>query len=139
MYKIFSGVLKKVPTEEMFEKSLKNELNLKDITFEDTIRKSNNEKQNEYVLFRLSYQESTGAGQVKYVLNEETQEFEKVYKMTPIMAAFNKEMRIVCQLGEYHPVKVIAIEKEKNGKKFYDAICIQDQLTGIATQDDSDI
>lgn len=131
MYKIFSGILKKVPTEEMFEKSIKNEVDLKSITFEDTIRITNNEKKSEYLLFRLSYQESTGNGQVKYVLNEETQEFEKVYRMTPIIAAYNKEMRIICELGEYHPVKVIAIEKEKNGKKYYDTICIQDQLKGV--------
>ncbi len=131
MYKIFSGILKKVPTEEMFEKSMKNEIDLKSITFEDTIRVANKEKKTEYLLFRLSYQESTGNGQVKYILNEETQEFEKVYKMTPIIAAYSKEMRIICELGEYHPVKVIAVEKEKNGKRYYDTICVQDQLKGV--------
>ncbi|MFV0288925.1 MAG: hypothetical protein ACK5HR_05715 [Mycoplasmatales bacterium] len=131
MYKIFSGILKKVPTEEMFEKSIKNEVDLKTITFEDTIRITNNDKKSEYLLFRLSYQEATGTGQAKYILNEETQEFEKVYRMTPIIAAYNKELRIICELGEYHPVKIIAIEKEKNGKRFYDAICVQDQLKGV--------
>lgn len=131
MYKIFSGVIKKVPTEEMFEKSLKNELNLKEISLEQTIRKSNNEAQTEYLLFRLSYQESTQDGQGKYILNEETQEFEKVYRMTPIISAYNKEMRIICELGEFHPIKVVAREIEKNGKRYYDLICVQDQLTGM--------
>ncbi len=131
MFKIFSGVIKKVPTEEMFEKSLKNEINLKEVTLEQTIRKSNNEAQSEYLLFRLSYQESTQDGQGKYVLNESTQEFEKVYRMTPIVSAYNKEMRIICELGEYHPVKIVAKEFEKNGKRFYDLVCVQDQLTGM--------
>lgn len=130
MYKIFRGILKKVPTDELFDKSIKGEINLKNITFEDTIRKSATEKKDEYVLFRLSYQESTNDGQGKYVLNEQTQEFEKAYRMTPIISAYNKEMRIICELGEYHPVKVVAKEIEKNNKKYYDVVCIQDQTKG---------
>lgn len=131
MYKIFSGVLKKIPTDEMFEKSLKNELNLKDVAFRDTIRTSNSENKIEYLLFRLSFQESTNDGQGKYVLNEDTQEFEKVYRMTPIIAAYSKELRIICELEEYHPVKIVVAEKEKNGRKQYDLVCIQDQAIGM--------
>lgn len=131
MYKVFSGVLKKVPTDEMFEKSLKNELDLQEVDFKDTIRVSTGENQLEYLLFRLSFQESTREGQGKYVLNEETQEFEKVYRMTPVIAAYSKEMRIICELEEYHPVKVVVFEKQKNGKKQYDLICIQDQMVGL--------
>lgn len=136
MYRIFSGVLKKVPTEEMFELSLKNELNLKDITFEDTIRISQNEEENQYLLCRLSYQEATSLGKGKYVLNEATQEFEKVYRLTPIMAAYNKEMRIICELGEYHPVKIVARENERNGKKYYDVVAVQDQTMGIKRKEE---
>lgn len=131
MYKIFSGVLKKIPTDEMFEKSLKNEIDLKEITFKDTVRTSAGENRVEYLLFRLSFQESTNDGQGKYILNEETQEFEKVYRMTPIIAAYNKELRIICELDEYHPVKIVVAEKEKNGRKQYDLICIQDQALGM--------
>lgn len=137
MYKVFSGILKKVPTEEMFDKSLKNEINLNEITFEHTIRKTkpeNERESKEYLLFRLSFQEATGDGKGKYILNEATQEFEKVYRLTPIVAAYGKEMRIICELGEYHPVKIVVYEKIKNERKYYDLICIQDQMIGILSE-----
>lgn len=134
MYKIYSGVLKKVPTDEMFEKSLKNELDLREIKFKDTIRLSTGENKVEYLLFRLSFQESTSDGQGKYILNEETQEFEKAYRTTPIIAAYGKEMRIICELEEYHPVKIVVFEKDRNGRKQYDLVCIQNQMTGMLSE-----
>lgn len=130
MYKIYSGLLRKVPTEEMFEKSLKNEIDLKEVTLEETVRMSNTKEPKPYLLFRLSYQESTNKGESKYILNEETQEFEKVYKLTPIIAGYGKELRILTSYGENVPVKVVVFEKEKEGKRLYDLICVQDQRVG---------
>ncbi len=131
MYKIFRGVLKKVPTDELFDKSVKGEIDLKEITFEDTLRSSTDEEKSKYLLFRMSYQESTTNGQGKYILNEETQEYEKAYRTTPIISARSKEMRIICELGEYHPVKVVVKETQRNGKNYYDVVCVQDQTKGL--------
>ncbi len=119
MLKIYNGVIKKVPTDEMFEKALKDEVNLKEITLEDTIRKASNDE--EYLLVRLSYQSTPASDEDRDV----------VYKTTPILKAKNKEMRILCEMGEYHPVKVVATEYERNGQKYHDVVCVQDNLTGM--------
>ena len=58
------------------------------------------------------------------------EEFEKVYKLTPIIAGYGKELRILTSYGENVPVKVVVFEKEKEGKRLYDLICVQDQRVG---------
>ncbi|MFV0494802.1 hypothetical protein [Mycobacterium sp.] len=105
--KVFEGKILKVPTDQMFDDSLFGKLDLKKVTVEDTKRKNVNGE--EYLLFRLSYNDS-------------------VYKMSPIVLAKGEEMNKLCKLGEYYPIKIEVKETMRGEKLFYDVITIADKL-----------
>ncbi|MGL4589178.1 MAG: hypothetical protein ACRCUP_02980 [Mycoplasmatales bacterium] len=135
MYKIFYGILKKIPTEQQFELSLKKELDLRTVSFVNTIRTteiSENGDVIEYIPFRVSFRETDKFGNEKFILNEKTNEYEKAFKMSPVVNAYGKEMRIICEMEEYTPVKIVVREKIKGERTFYKLVCIQNQTLGKA-------
>lgn len=130
--KIYQGVIKKVPTSEQFELVNKNEINLQELTLHDTIRsiEKDDTKVSEVISFRVAYKEVDNSGKEKFIFNEKTGEYETIYKLSPIISAYGKELRIVLELGEYAPVKVVVTEKEAADSIYYNAVCIQDQRQG---------
>lgn len=130
--KVYQGIIKKVPTQIQFEQYAIGDLDLNTVNLIDTVQTyEKGERLIEYINIRLTFKELDNEGNEKYILNGETQEYEKVYKRTPILRAYGKEMRILLEIGEYAPVKIIANEVETEGTyKQYNVICIQDQRTG---------
>jgi hypothetical protein len=127
---IIQGVIKKVLTEEQFEKISKGELNPKDIQIEETIRIAQKKDGTtfEYLPIRISYQEVNQKGKELFSFNEETQEYQKSYSVSPIIKAYGKEMRTILELGEFSPIKIV-IEKDDYN---YKLMCVQDLTTGLA-------
>ncbi len=130
--KIFRGIVKKVPTDEQFESYNKGIIELSDVKLIDTLKKCKGEN-NEYEMLpiRLSYQEVDRKGNEKYTYDSESDIYTKVYKQTPVLYAYGKEMRILIELGEYAPVKIVCSSHGTDEKVFYRIECIQNQHMGL--------
>lgn len=130
--KIFRGIVKKVPKDEHFEGYEKGILELSELSLIDTIIKCSSDKgEFEMLPIRLSYQEVDGNGNEKYTYDQDTDVYVKSYKQTPIMYARGKELRILIELGEYCPIKVVVNETMKDERIFYNIECVQNQHTGL--------
>lgn len=130
--KIFKGIIKRVPSDEHFEAYEKGLIEISEVKLIDTIKKCDGEKgEFEILPIRLSYTEVDRNGNEKYTYNEEQDVYLKAYKQTPILYARGKEMRIIIELGEYSPVKVVVSETTKDDKVFYKIECVQNQHMGL--------
>lgn len=130
--KIFKGIIKRVPKEEHFEAYKSGILQMNDVKLIDTIITCQGQKSEFNMLpLRLSYQEIDKMGNEKYTFDSEKQEYFKAYKQTPILYATGKEMRIILELGEFAPVKVVTREEEKDGHTFHVIECVQNQSCGL--------
>ncbi len=134
MLKIMSGIIKKVLTEEQYKKVIAGELRIEDIELESTLQVHINEDKEEikYLPFRLSYKEIDHHGNDKFIFNEDTQEYKNSYRTTPIIYAYGKELRILLETVDFNPVKIVVEEQERTSRTTYRAVCIQDQLKGLA-------
>lgn len=130
--KIFKGIVKKVPKDEHFESHQKGIIDITEVKLFDTIIKCNGENgEFEMLPIRLSYQEVDNNGNEKFLYDDKSEAYIKSYKQTPVLYARGKEMRILIELGEYSPVKIIASESESDTGKFYKVECIQNQHCGL--------
>lgn len=131
--KVLTGIINKVLTEEQFEEVLNKNVERNSIDIEDTIRYLNNKNGDPiaYVQIKLSKKEVDRKGRDKQIYNEDKGEYEVCYTTSKIINAYNKEMRIIMELGEYSPVKIVVEEKLVDGSIYLNALCIQDQTLGI--------
>lgn len=130
--KIYKGIIKKVPKEEHFDEYHKGNLKISEVSLLDTIIKCQSEKgEFELLPIRLSYQEMDSNGNEKYTYDEKADTYLKSYRQTPILYASGKEMRILIELGEFCPVKVVVKESIKDDKSFLNIECIQNQHQGL--------
>ena len=139
--KVYKGILKKVMSEEHYGEIKAGTKNHEEIKIQDTVRINTNNKTNEEfksLPFRLSYKDVDSEGNDMYLFNDEAQEFQNVYRMSPIIHAYGKEMRILLEMEEYTPIKVVVEEKqaivEQTTITNYKAICIQNQKSGLAKE-----
>ncbi len=132
--KVYKGIIKKIPTQSQFEQYHNDEIKLKELNITDTVQKLITKEgiEIEYLNFKLSYKEVDKNGLEKYIYNQETKEYEKIYNSTSVISATGKEMRIILELGEFAPIKIIVNEKEYEGtsKIYYNALCVQNQKSG---------
>ncbi len=131
--KIISGIIKKVLTDEQYRQLTNDEINIEDIKLSETVRKRINDKGDivEYLPFRLSFREMDNYGNDKYIFNESTGEYKKSFKITPIIFAYGKEMRILLETEDFNPVKITVDEISDDKGTLYRALCIQNQLCGL--------
>lgn len=130
--KIFKGIVKRVPKEEHFEAHENGIIEINEVKLIDTIIKCSGENgEFEMLPIRLSYQELDSNGNEKYTYDEQTDTYIKVYRTTPILYARGKEMRIIIELGDYAPVKVVVSETNSDEKVFYKIECVQNQHCGL--------
>ncbi len=130
--KIYKGIIKKVPSDEHFKDYEQGKLELSELSLVDTIKKIEYDNGVFEVLpIRLSYQEVDGNGNEKFIFDDDSDVYVKSYKQTPILEATGKELRILIELGEYSPVKVVVSEHEKNDSIYYNIECIQNQHCGL--------
>lgn len=131
MIKIESGIIKKILTEEQYELINKNLLESKDIVISDTIQSFVKKDGNnvEYLPIRITKKDVDKDGNEKYVYNKEKNEYVTSYSVSKVLYAYGKEMRIILELGEYHPVKIAYDNDNKTGT--CKILCIQDQSTGL--------
>lgn len=131
--RIMSGIIKKVLTEEQYKKLVSNEVGIEDITLHETIRKKVNANGEiiEYLPFRLSYREMDNYGNDKYIFNEQKQEYQKSFQVSPIIFAYGKEMRILLETEDFNPIKIVVDEIRDGRDQIYRAVCIQNQLVGL--------
>lgn len=131
--KTYRGIIRKVPTEKHFEQYEKGLIEMTDIKLADTIVKFKGENgEFEALPFRLSYQDLDENGNEKYTYDNEANVYIKAYKKTPILYATGKEMRILIEMGEFAPVKLMASENEREDKTFLNVECVQNQHMGLA-------
>jgi hypothetical protein len=130
MLKIRSGVIKKVLTDEQYEMIKNEEILSSEIDLIDTVRTTEHEDGTivQYLPFRVSFKEVDPKGNEKYIYNDESDEYVLSYKTSPILCAFSKEMRIILEMKEYTPIKVV-VEEFSESKK-YKVLCVQNQLSG---------
>lgn len=130
--KVITGVIKKVITDEQYELIKQDLLNGNEIKLNETVRRieTDREESYEYLPIRISYQDVDINGNEKYVYNEEKEEYIKSYVSSPILCATAKEMRILLELEEYSPVKIVYQEVLKNERKYFNIVCVQNQLSG---------
>lgn len=131
----FTGILKKVPKAEHFKQYRDGELDLKSLSLEDTV--STIDTQNgdlDTLSVRLTKKEVDEKGNEKFILNEESGEYEPLYVTSPSLSATGKELRILLDLGELVPVKIIANEICVNERTYFNIKCIQDQRLGLSGQ-----
>lgn len=130
--KIFRGIIKRVPKDEHFEAYDKGILAMTEVKLVDTIITCKGEKGDfEMLPIRLSYNDVDKNGNEKYTYNEEQDVYLKAYSQTPLLYARGKELRILIELGEFNPVKVVVSETHKEDKTFYKIECVQDQHLGL--------
>lgn len=131
--KTYKGIIKKVPTEKHFEDYENGLIEMSDIRLAQTVVKFQSENgEFEALPIKLSYQDVDENGNEKYTYDESSDCYIKSYKTTPVIYATGKEMRILIELGEYAPVKIIASENEREGKVFLNIECVQNQHMGLA-------
>ncbi len=136
--KIISGIIKKVLNDEQYKKLINDELKIEDVNLADTVRKKINERGDviEYLPFRLSFREVDNFGNDKFIFNEETGEYKKSFRVTPIIFAYGKEMRILLETEDFNPVKIAVDEYEDEKGTIYRALCVQNQLAGLKKNHD---
>lgn len=128
--KVYDGIVKVVPTNEQFESFKNGKLDLKKLKIKDTIREIEQCFEIiKYVPIKLTYCEIDENGNEKFILNDEG-DFEKVFKYTPILSAYGKEMRILKTFNKNHPVKVVVEEIQLGEKIIHKVLAIQDQTQG---------
>lgn len=128
--KIFSGIIRKVPSNEQFENYKKNILDLKKVKIKDTIREiEKNGEIIQYLPIKVSYTEIDESGNEKFILNDDG-DFEKVFKYSPVLYAYGKEMRILKSYHENHPVKLIIEDIQLGEKVIHKIVAVQDQTQG---------
>lgn len=132
MLKVKTGLIKKVLSDEQFELINKNLLNPKDITLIDTIKTYTNKDglEVEYIPIRLSSREMDKDGNEKFIFDTTKNEYLTSFAISKTMVAYGKELRILLELGEHHPVKVVVDEIEDGANTKCKIVCIQDQLIG---------
>ena len=131
--KILSGIMKKVLTEDQYDELAKGTLSQQDIKLLDTVRTNVKEETKEefrYLPFRISYKDVDLNGNDKYIYNDEKEEFQKVYRVSPIIYAYNKEMRVLLEMEDYNPIKVVVEDNGEENIVSYKLICVQNQLAG---------
>ncbi len=131
--KILSGIIKKVLNEEQYKKLINKELTIDQIPLKATVRSKINDEGDviEYLPFRLSYREIDSYGNDKYIFNEEKQEYQKSFRVSPLIFAYGKEMRILLETEDFNPVKIVVEERIDGKDVIYKALCIQNQLAGL--------
>ncbi len=131
--KILSGIIKKVLKEEQYQKLIRKELAIEQISLKETVRSKVNENGEiiEYLPFRLSYREIDNFGNDKYIFNEEKQEYQKSFRVSPLIFAYGKEMRILLETEDFNPIKIVVEERMDGKDVIYKALCIQNQLAGL--------
>ncbi len=131
--KIISGIIKKVLNDDQYKLLLSNELKIEEVHLRDTVRKRINDKGDviEYLPFRLSYREMDNYGNDKFIFNEVTGEYKKSFRVTPIIFAYGKEMRILLETEDFNPVKIAVEETTDEKGTIYRALCVQNQLSGL--------
>ncbi len=131
--KIFKGITKKVPSEEHFKQFNDGTLDLAKLSLIDTIQVVTTSEGSEFqsLPIRLSYQEIDRNGNEKYIYDADAGVYTKSYKQTPILHARAKEMRILIELGEFCPVKVVCEEVLREDKVYYVIVCVQNQHMGL--------
>ncbi len=136
MLKIKSGVIKKVLTDEQFDLVMSKKIEGTEISLDETVREIVKEDGTvvEYLPFKISYKESDEKGNDKYIFNEEKKDYQLCYKISPTIRAYGKEMRILLEMKEYNPVKVVVREVNNEKGKFTNVVCVQNQLNGILEQ-----
>lgn len=131
--RMYKGIIKKVPTAKQFEDYNNGKIEIADVRLVDTIVELDGENGKfEALPFRLSYQDLNENGCEKYTYDSEADVYIKAYKQTPILYATGKEMRILIEMGEYAPVKLMASENEREDKVFLNVECVQNQHMGLA-------
>ncbi len=133
MMKILSGIIKKVLNEEQYKDLIAKKLTIEEIKLQDTVRTKTNESGEiiEYLPFRLSYREIDNYGNDKYIFNEDKQEYQKSFRVSPLIFAYGKEMRILLDTEDFNPVKIVVEERLEGKDVMYKAVCIQNQLVGL--------
>ncbi len=133
MMKILSGIIKKVLNEEQYKDLIAKKLTIEEIKLQDTVRTKTNESGEiiEYLPFRLSYREIDNYGNDKYIFNEDKQEYQKSFRVSPLIFAYGKEMRILLETEDFNPVKIVVEERLEGKDVMYKAVCIQNQLVGL--------
>ncbi|MFV0499639.1 MAG: hypothetical protein ACK5NF_06385 [Bacilli bacterium] len=130
--KIYKGIIKKVPNEKHFEDYNNGKLKMKDVHLKDTIIKMQGENGEFDVLpIKLSYQELDSKGNEMFTFDTETEVYMKSFRQTPTLYATGKELRILCELGELTPVKLVVDEREQEDRIFLNITCIQNQRMGL--------
>ncbi|WOO89479.1 hypothetical protein R2F61_07255 [Mollicutes bacterium LVI A0078] len=131
--KMYKGIIKKVPTAKQFEDYNNGEIEIADVRLVDTIVELDGKGGKfETLPFRLSYQDVDENGNEKYTYDSEAGVYVKAYKQTPILYATGKEMRILLELGEFNPVKLMVSENEREDKVFLNVECVQNQHMGLS-------
>lgn len=131
--KMYKGIIKKVPTEKHFEDYENGLIEMSDIRLAQTVVKFQGENgEFEALPIKLSYQDVDENGNEKYTYDSEADVYIKAYKQTPILYATGKEMRILIELGEFNPVKLMVSENEREDKVFLNVECVQNQHMGLA-------
>ncbi len=130
---IITGIINKVFTEDQFELVATGKIAREDIELQDTTRTYENNKGDivEYLPIRISSKDVDKNGKDKYIFDEEKNEYQISYTTTQILNVYGKEMRIIKQLGEYAPVKVVIQKDKSNGRTYSKVVCVQDQTLGI--------
>ncbi len=133
MMKILSGIIKKVLNEEQYKDLIAKKITIEEIKLQDTVRTKTNESGEviEYLPFRLSYREIDNYGNDKYIFNEDKQEYQKSFRVSPLIFAYGKEMRILLETEDFNPVKIVVEERLEGKDVLYKAVCIQNQLVGL--------
>ncbi len=133
MMKILSGIIKKVLNEEQYKDLIAKKITIEEIKLQDTVRTKTNESGEiiEYLPFRLSYREIDNYGNDKYIFNEDKQEYQKSFRVSPLIFAYGKEMRILLETEDFNPVKIVVEERLEGKDVMYKAVCIQNQLVGL--------
>lgn len=139
--KIISGIIKKVLTDEQYKRLTNKEVSIEEITLRETVRKRVNASGEvvEYLPFRLSYREIDSHGNDKFIFNEERQEYQKSFRVSPIIYAYGKEMRILLETEDFNPVKLVVDERQEGENTYYRCVCVQNQLTGLKKDYENDL
>lgn len=137
MYIIRSGLVNTVLNASQYEKVKNNEMVGVEIPIEETVQIFTNDKneQVEYLPFKISYKDVDSNGKERYIYNDEKKEFQQNYFYSPVIYAYGKEMRILLELGNHAPIKLVYQEQWKDGKLYRTAVCIQNQRMGIKDGD----
>lgn len=115
--KMYEGIIKKVPSDKNFEDYNKGKIDLSDITLKDTIISKRIEGNEIDVLpIRLAY------SKIERIKDMDV----KSYMQTPILYASGSQIKELVNMGEYHPVKIVASIELDEHKSIYKINDIED-------------